>query len=103
MHGLDWSDLQVFSAIADKGSLGAAARALKVNHTTIARRAHALEKQLGVRLFRRLASGYVLTDAGRELQAEMRSVQALLSDVERRLVGKDARLAGPLRVSTTDT
>ena len=103
MHGLDWSDLQIFAAIAERGSLGAAARALNVNHTTVSRRIHALEKQLGVRLFSRRASGYVLTDSGEELRVEMQHIQAALESVERRLVGKDARLTGTLRVSTTDT
>jgi DNA-binding transcriptional LysR family regulator len=103
MQGLDWSDLQVFAAIAERGSLAAAARALAVNHTTVARRIHALEKRLGVRLFRRLATGYILTQGGEELRGEMRGIQSALADVERRLAGKDARLTGALRVSTTDT
>jgi len=103
MHGIDWSDLQVFAAIAEGGSIGGAARTLNVNHTTIARRIHALESQLGVRLFRRLKRGYVLTPAGEELRAEIEGVHATLANVERRLAGRDARLSGALRVSTTDT
>jgi DNA-binding transcriptional LysR family regulator len=35
---LDWEDVRIFIALARHGSLSAAARALSVNHATIARR-----------------------------------------------------------------
>ena len=38
MHRLDWSDLQYILAVANNGSLAAAARALGVNHSTVQRR-----------------------------------------------------------------
>lgn len=103
MHGLDWNDLHIFSSVAQHGSLGAAARALGVNHTTVARRVQALETQLGVRLFRRSAAGYVLTESGQQLRADMAPIQESVANVERRLAGMDLRLTGTLRVSTTDT
>jgi DNA-binding transcriptional LysR family regulator len=103
MHGFDWNDLRIFVSIAERGSLGAAARALGVNHTTIARRIQALEKRLGVRLLQRRATGYVLTENGEELRREMEPIQSAVANVERRLAGKDLRLTGSLRVSTTDT
>ena len=45
----DWNDVQVFLAIARGGSLAAAARTLKVNHSTVFRRLNTFEDALGVR------------------------------------------------------
>jgi DNA-binding transcriptional LysR family regulator len=44
---LDWDDLRYFMALADNGSLAAAARKLGVEHATVARRVAALEEKLG--------------------------------------------------------
>jgi len=63
----DWNDLRYFLAVADEGSTLAAGRALGVSQTTVSRRIAALEEALGWPLFERLATGYSLTDAGREL------------------------------------
>jgi len=103
MHSLDWNDLRFVLAVADEGSLARAARALGVNHTTVLRRIATFEDQLGVRLFERLASGYVATPAGEELAAGARGMRDRVHELERRLVGRDLRLTGSVRVTTTDT
>jgi DNA-binding transcriptional LysR family regulator len=61
---LDWQDIRVFIALARHGSLSAAARALSVNHATVARRIRSLEATLGERFVERRSDGYVLTPAG---------------------------------------
>ncbi|HEY5955464.1 MAG TPA: LysR family transcriptional regulator, partial [Polyangiaceae bacterium] len=48
---LDWEDLRYFIALAGAGSLSAAARALRVNHATVARRMARLEATIGRDLF----------------------------------------------------
>ncbi|MBB3589675.1 molybdate transport repressor ModE-like protein [Rhizobium sp. BK529] len=60
----DWQDIRVFLALGRHGSLSAAARTLRVNHATIARRLHSLEETLGEKLVERRPDGYVLTPAG---------------------------------------
>ena len=55
--GLDWDDLRYFAELSRTGSLSAAARRLKVDHSTVARRVASLETSLGVRLFDRLPRG----------------------------------------------
>ncbi|WXA97253.1 LysR family transcriptional regulator [Pendulispora brunnea] len=89
--------------VAEKGSLAAGARALGVNHTTALRRVHAFERRLGVRLFERLAKGYVLTAAGEELMRTAQQMDEMATSVERRISGRDLRLTGSVRVTTTDT
>ncbi|MGD7385698.1 helix-turn-helix domain-containing protein, partial [Ralstonia pseudosolanacearum] len=54
---MQWDDIRHFLALAREGSLSAAARRLGVEHTTVARRADALEQALGVWLFDRLPRG----------------------------------------------
>jgi DNA-binding transcriptional LysR family regulator len=65
----DWQDVRTFLALGRHGSLSAAARALAVNHATIARRLQALEATLGRKLVDRRPDGYVLTPEGREVLA----------------------------------
>lgn len=103
MRGLAWDDLQIFLAVAEAGSLNAAAKRLAVNHTTVLRRVGAFETRLGVRLFDRLPTGYVPTAAGEELLAATRSMAETVAAVERKVSGQDLRLEGEVRVTTTDT
>jgi DNA-binding transcriptional LysR family regulator len=103
MHRLDWNDLRFLLAVADEGSLSAAARALNVNHSTVLRRIGRFEAQLAVRLFERLPTGYVLTAAGEALANSARQISDTVAGVERRIVGQDLRLSGNVRVATTDT
>jgi DNA-binding transcriptional LysR family regulator len=103
MHSLAWTDLQHVLAVADHGSLAAAARALGVNHTTVLRRVAAFEKSLGVKLFARAPTGYVLTAAGEEIAASARAMQETVHAIERKIAGRDLRLTGTVRVTTTDT
>ncbi|HKE13392.1 MAG TPA: LysR family transcriptional regulator [Kofleriaceae bacterium] len=100
---MEWDDLRYVLALADGGSLAAAARTLHVDRTTVLRRIGSLERDQGVRLFERLPTGYALTAAGDELLAAARSVEDTLVALERRLAGQDLRLEGSLRVTTTDT
>jgi DNA-binding transcriptional LysR family regulator len=100
MNTLDWDDLRVALAVADAGSLAGAARALNVNHTTALRRLDALEARLNTRLFERQRGGYVPTEAGELLAQEAREIAPRVHDIERRLLGRDLRLTGYVRVTT---
>lgn len=100
---MEWDDLRYVLAVASAGSLAGAARRLGVNHTTVLRRITAFEKRLGLRLFDRLPTGYALTAGGEELVAAARNVDETVTTLERRLAGRDLRLSGTVRVTTTDT
>ena len=63
----DWNDLRYFLAVARQGSTLAAARALKMNQSTVQRRLAELERRLGRKLFTREPSGYRLTELGKEM------------------------------------
>ena len=62
---MDWNDIKLFLALVRSGNVRDAAAKAGVSHSTVARRVEAFEKQLGVRLFDRLPSGYAMTRPAR--------------------------------------
>ncbi|MBU2588853.1 MAG: LysR family transcriptional regulator [Alphaproteobacteria bacterium] len=99
---MDWDDIKLFLALLRGGNVRSAAARLGVSHSTVARRIDALESQLRVRLFERLPSGYVLTPTGEDMLKTAERVEDELGGLERRIVGQDSRLEGPIRVSMID-
>lgn len=63
-QNLEWADMPYLLSVCEAGSLAGASRMLGVNHSTVFRRIEAVESRLRVRLFVRLARGYVVTPAG---------------------------------------
>lgn len=100
---LDWEDLRYFAAVCDGGSIAAAARALAVNHSTVLRRLDSLERTLGVRLFERFQTGYVMTPAGDTLREKMGPLAEQVAAAQRAVEGRDMALSGEIRITTTDT
>lgn len=102
-QSLHWDDLRVVQAIAEAGSLSGAGRRLGASHATVFRRLNAIERRLGVALFERSRTGYAPTPAGEDLAATAARVETEVLGAERRVVGRDLRLSGTIRVTTTDT
>jgi DNA-binding transcriptional LysR family regulator len=100
---LDWDDLRFFLAIARKGSLTAASRELRVAQSTVGRRLASLETGLGVRLLHRTPDGYVLTLAGEGVRVQAERVEAEVLGVERTVGGRDTKLEGMVRVTSSET
>lgn len=100
---MDWDDVRVVVAVAQGGTLSAAARALGVNQTTAARRLAALEAALGATLFTRADGRHVPTPLG-EAVAARGTAMAAEADAIARLVaeGGDAAAAGSVRLTATD-
>jgi DNA-binding transcriptional LysR family regulator len=98
-----WDDVQYFLAVVERGSVGAAARWLQVNHSTVLRRIANLERALSVRLFDRLPSGYVITPHGQEFATALAGVSEQLEAAQRRVTGRDLELKGRIRLTAPDT
>lgn len=64
---LKWDDLRLFLAVAEHGSLSAAARALRLGQPTLSRRMGELEVLVGDPLFARHKQGIELTETGQKL------------------------------------
>src|ERR687893_631173 len=100
----DWNDLRLVLAAAPPRALKDAAPALRVNHSTAFRRLGALEDALGVRLFERLPGGvYAATAAGEHTAAAAERMETETATLDRDIVGRDHRLTGQLRVTSSET
>ena len=100
---LDWDDLRFFLSVAREGSLSGAAKHLHVAQSTVGRRLASLEASLGVRLMNRTPDGYVPTPAGNDVRKQADRVEAEALALERQVVGRDMRMAGPVRVTCAET
>ncbi|MEM6957585.1 MAG: LysR family transcriptional regulator, partial [Myxococcota bacterium] len=71
---IPWDDVQWFIAVADHGSLKAAARATGISQHTLGRRMEALEAAVGTPLLVRTTRGTELTAAGERLLPHARAM-----------------------------
>jgi DNA-binding transcriptional LysR family regulator len=92
-------ELGLFLAIADAGSLAAAARRTRRSPPAVTRILADLERRLGVRLVERTTRRLALTDAGRRLAEHARRLLPEYEDALRDAVGEAAAPRGRLRVS----
>src|SRR5262249_30095470 len=60
----DWSDIRIFLAVADYGSMNGASQSLNMSQSTISLRMRDLEQRLGSKLLARSKAGVCLTEAG---------------------------------------
>lgn len=98
----DWNDLKAFLAVARGGSTLAAAKALEINQTTVARRLEALEAALGLKLFERGQAGSRLTEAGQDLIPEAERMEAAATGFATRAAARQRGVSGTLRVTATE-
>jgi DNA-binding transcriptional LysR family regulator len=98
-----WDDLKHFLAFAHSGSIHAAAKAQRVNHSTVYRRLAELETNLGSRLIERDRTGYRLTDLGKGLLPHAERVEEAIAACERHLAASSQALIGALRVACPPT
>jgi DNA-binding transcriptional LysR family regulator len=96
---MDWNDLRYVLAVSRSGSLSAAARHLRVNQTTVARRLGALERALGARLFDRIEGRMVATDAGQVAAVRAERVETEAQALAGELAGADTDAVGVVRVT----
>ena len=102
VHGaMDLRHLRAFAAVVDTGGFARAATQLNLSQPALSRQIHALESELGVRLFDRVGRRALLTSEGEDL---LRRSRRLLTDADS--LGERARAlksgqTGLLRVGAT--
>ncbi|WP_342076559.1 LysR family transcriptional regulator [Yoonia sp. SS1-5] len=101
LASLDWSLIQAFLAVAEAGSLSAAARQLGTSQPTLGRQIKAIEAQLGAELFRRQARGFALTQTGADLVAPAKTMRAAVRQIALTAAGQQARLDGTVRITAS--
>ncbi len=103
MQRENWDDLRYVLAVADLGSVSAAARSLGVNHATVLRRIAAFEQQAGAPVFDHTARGYVVPADRRAVIEAAREVDRAAQAVWRQMRGIGAPVSGEVRVTSTDS
>lgn len=97
----DWSLIRSFLAVAEAGSLSAAARATGISQPTLGRHVQAAEAALDVALFARVVQGLVLTDAGQALLPAARAMRQAAAELALTAKAQGAGLEGTVRLTAS--
>ena len=102
VRSLDLAELRAFCAAVDLGSLGRAARLLRVSQPALSKRMRSIEAVVGTPLVERSPRGITPTPAGERLYVEARKLLAqaeAVDDLVRGLSGEEA----PVRLAASHT
>jgi DNA-binding transcriptional LysR family regulator len=100
---LELRHLRVLVAVVDAGTHTRAARALGISQSTVSETLSALERALGVALFRKAAKGMALTPSGEIVLAYARRMSAVASELAGALAGASSDLNFTLVVSAVES
>jgi DNA-binding transcriptional LysR family regulator len=101
MENLDWSLIRSVLAVAEAGSLSAAARTTGISQPTLGRHIREAEAVLGVALFTRIAKGLVPTDAGHGLLPAARAMRKAAADLALGAAAASAGMRGTVRITAS--
>jgi len=101
LASLDWSLLQSFLAVAEEGSLSAAARRLGASQPTLGRQIRQVEQQLGVTLFTRKPRGLQLTDIGQALLPAAQTMRDAARQMALAAAGQEQQIKGTVRITAS--
>ena len=96
---ISWDDVQLFLAVAETGSMSAAAKRLQVGQPTVSRRVGELEHQLGFSVFERSVAGARLTSEGARLLGPATEMARWAAELERQVERAEAGPSGPVRIT----
>jgi DNA-binding transcriptional LysR family regulator len=99
---INWDNLRLFLSVARAQSAQEAARRLDVDHSTVTRRLHRLEKELGAQLFERTPAGHVLTTAGHRLLEHVEAIESTVVLAGEDVGGDNQTLTGQVRLGATE-
>lgn len=95
----EWNNTRAFLVTAEEGTLSAAAKALGTTQPTLSRQVAALEAELGVTLFERVAQRLVLTKSGLELLEHARAMGNAASQFSLTATGQSQQIEGSVVIS----
>jgi DNA-binding transcriptional LysR family regulator len=100
---LELRHLRVFAAVVDAGTHTRAARTLGISQSTVSETLSALERTLGVGLFRKAAKGMALTPSGEILLAYAQRMFVLTSELVGALADASSEVKATLVVSAVES
>ncbi|ABG99832.1 transcriptional regulator, LysR family protein (plasmid) [Rhodococcus jostii RHA1] len=92
--------IRALCAVAEQGSVAAAARSLYVTPSGVSQQLAKLEKEVGVALLVQVGRGVQLTQAGRLLAQRGQDIISLLAQAESEVASLDSDVAGELRIGS---
>lgn len=95
--------LRLFLALADSGSVSAAARAMHVTQPTASMRLRQMSDTIGLPLYEVVGKRLSLTEAGRELVSTARTISAAWEAFEQEINAVKGLEGGKLRVAVVST
>jgi LysR family transcriptional regulator, cyn operon transcriptional activator len=95
---MDIRHLRYFVAIADSGSMSAAAARVFVTQSTLSHQIAQLEQELNVQLFERIGRGLVLSSVGKEFLGYARGVLVQIEDGKNAIASQQSLNSGSLRI-----
>ncbi len=101
LTSLNWSLIQSFLAVAETGSLSAAARRLGASQPTVGRQIRQIETQLGLKLFIRQPRGLKLTETGQLLLDPAKTMRNAMSQIALTAAGQESGLTGTVRLTAS--
>ena len=102
MGDIDWNLIRSFVAVAEEGSLSAAARRLSSSQPTIGRHIAELESVTGFPLFRRGPRGFELTEEGMALLQRAQAMNENADAFSRLVAGRSEELGGTVRITASE-
>ena len=97
----DWSLIQAFLAVAETGSLSAAARRLGRSQPTLGRQIQALEHSLSAHLFERHARGLNLSPTGEDLLPMAQDMRVAMETLTLTAAGQTQAIEGTVRMTAS--
>lgn len=93
--------LKTFYVVAHAGSFTKAAEDLNMDQSNVSRKIIALEIRLGIKLFKRLARGLILTKQGEILLKEVKDILFRLDSIKTKVKESEHSYKGDLKISST--
>ncbi len=96
---LDWNLLRVFLALAEAGSVTAAATILSLKQPSVSSALKRLEGRMGVQLIERRPGHFQLTPAGERLRVEAEEVRAAILRLTDAVAEVEGQASGPVTIA----
>ncbi len=97
-----WDDLRVFLEVARQGSVHAAAKRLKLDHSTVCRRIDKLESILSVKLLDRTRKGIVVREEAQNLLKHIEQMDVHATSLEDAVTRETSDVEQIVRVATME-
>jgi len=95
---MDYRQLQLFLATAERLNLSHAAEAMSITQPGLSKSMHRLQRELGTKLYHRRGRGIELTESGRALVRHVKLIEGQLAEARSEVIGIAGGKVGQARI-----